>query len=373
MGSNKMARCAVNAAASAALLCILTTTAGAKASSEDATTFQVNAAHDGNVSFAAGFSAPLVQAWTYDTGGITSYPLIAHGTVYVVSSGNDVFALNLAAGSKLWEHLLGGNENLGAYDNGMLFYNSGDQLIALKAKNGRQIWSAGGFAPKGRIADNSTAPIAANQTVYVGGFGVTAFDEKAGTFKWQQGVDATSSQVAYGDSGIFAGGPSQYFKFSAADGSLLWHNSGCCSGGGGIAVTYFSKHVYLVDWAEGNFTLSSKTGNATGSFPGQTPPTFFTSGKRKFELVITNGKLYCQDAKTGNVAWSFANNNLTGQPLVINGQPVVAAGSSLYMLDGTTGAQLWTADAGGQISNMNAGDGALAVTTGNNVMVFVPQ
>jgi outer membrane protein assembly factor BamB len=359
--------------AGSALLCLVANGAAAKHGTEDATSFQINPAHDGNVEFAAGFAAPLKKAWTYDTGGTVTYSLIAEGALYVVSQSNDLFAINLADGSRRWEHLLGDGANLGAYEHGKLFYNSGNHIIALRARNGRQLWSVGAAAAKGPVANNSTAPIAVKGTLYTGGFGVTAYDEETGAFKWTQGADATSSQVAYGDRGIYAGGPTQYFKFAAGNGSILWHDSGCCSGGGGIWVNYFRKHAFLVDWSAGNFALNSADGSAAGSFPGSLPPTFFASGKRSFELVIANGKLYCLDFKTGNVAWSFANNALAGQPIVVNGQPVVAAGASVYMLDGATGAQLWTDDAGGQITSMNAGDGVLAVTTGTKVIAYVPQ
>jgi outer membrane protein assembly factor BamB len=372
MSKGLLARGALSAAVAAFALS-LQFTALAKGNSEDATTFQINPAHDGNVDFVAGFSPPLVKVWTFDTGGTVTYPLIANGSLYVVSNGNDVFGLELGDGSKEWEHLLGGGGNLGAYDNGVLFFNSGSQLLALKAKNGKQLWATNDFTPKGRIASNSTAPIAFKGTVYIGGFGATAFDEKTGSLKWSQGADATDTQVAYGNKGIYAGGPTQYFKFATADGSLLWHVSGCCSGGGGIAVTYFDKHIYLVDWSAGSFVLNSNDGSSAGSFPGNVPPSFFSIGKRGYELVITGGKLYCLDAKTGNVAWSFAASNLSGQPIVINSQPVVAAGNSVYMLDGSTGAQLWTDNIGGQISSLSAGDGVLAVTTGSKVVVYAPQ
>ena len=370
MSVELFARCVV---AGAALACAFVTGAAAKGASEDAVTFQIDAAHDGNVDFVAGFSAPLVKAWTYDTGGTASYALIAHGAVYVVSNGDDVFALDRTGGSKLWEHLLGGDGNLGAYDDGRLFFNSGSQIIALKAQNGRQLWSATTFAPKSPIADNSTAPVAMKGTVYTGGSAVHAFAEKNGAQEWLQGISATSSQVAYGDKGVFAGGPCQYYKFAGKDGSPLWEDNGSCDGGGGISVAYFDKHAYLVDWAQGNFTLSSKDGSSAGSFQGDVPPTFFSIGKHGFELAISNGKLFCLDVKTGNVAWTFANADLSVQPIVINGQPVVGAGSSVIMLDGATGAQLWTDNAGGQISSLNAGDGVLAVTTGNKVITYVPQ
>ncbi|HKV54664.1 MAG TPA: PQQ-binding-like beta-propeller repeat protein [Candidatus Binataceae bacterium] len=372
MRSGVNMRGAFTALASIALLSVLTTSTMAQGASEDASSFQINPAHDGSVDFAAGFSAPLVKAWTYDTGGTVSSPLMALGALYLVSNSNDVFAINLANGKKLWEHLLGSGINLGAYDNGMLFFYSGTRLAAIKAKNGKQLWSLGNFA--GTLgSDNSGAPIAVKGMLYIGGLSIAAYDEMTGENKWVRPILATASQVAYGDNGIFAGGPTQYYKFDAKDGSLLWQNSGCCEGGGGIAVSYSARRVYLVDWSAGNFVLNSKDGTAVGSFPGSNPPSFFTIGKRKFELVIASGKLYCTDVRTGNVVWSYSNNNLTGQPIAINGQPVAAAGTSVFMFDGATGAQLWTEDVGSQITGLTAGDGALAVLAGSKVIAYVPQ
>ena len=373
MNIDMIARHARNAVMGAALVCALATAAAAKGASEDATSFLVNPAHDGNVDFAAGFSAPLVKAWTYDTGGTVSYPLIAHGALYVVSNGNNVFAINLADGKKLWQHQLGSGINLGAYDGGRLFYWSGSQLVALKAKNGNQLWPAGDAAVTAPIADNSTAPIAVDGAVYFGAFGVSAFDEKTGALKWSHTIDATDSQVAFGDKGVYAGGPTQYYKFATKDGTLLWQDSGCCEGGGGIAVTYFDKRAYLVDWSAGDFVLDAKDGSTAGSFAGAVPPTFFSIGKRNFALEISSGKLFCLDVKTGNVAWTFAGADPSVQPLIINGQPVVSVGTSVAMLDGATGAQLWTGNVGSQILSMNAGDGTLAVTTGSKVTAYVPQ
>lgn len=184
MRNELLARTRLGAAA-VALTCVFASSA--IASSEDATTFQINPSRSGSVDFIAGFSAPLVKLWTYDTGGAVGYPLIAKQSLYVVSNGNDVFAIDLASGAKSWEHLLGGSNNEGAYDDGSLFFeNSQGQVIALKARNGRQLWSA-------TVSSDfqSSSPIALNGTAYVAGPALTALDEKTGAIDWVQGIEAT--------------------------------------------------------------------------------------------------------------------------------------------------------------------------------------
>lgn len=338
---------------------------------EEAVTYQINAAHSGSVTFAAGFAAPLHKLWSYDTGNSLSYPLIADGKLYVVSGGTDVFALDAFTGQRKWEHLLGGNDNLGAYDNGKLFFeNSNGQVTALKAGSGKQLWAA-----QASSDFSSSVPIAVRRKVFVGGPAVTAIDEATGAVDWTQGIEATDSAVAYGNGGLYAGGPSQYYKFAIKDGTLLWHYSGCCEGGGGISPVYFDKRVYLTDWAEGNYVLNSMDGSVDGSFSGGMPPTLYKADVHGgYALEIANGKLYCLDARTGNVVWSVANDQMVAPPIVVNGQPIVATNSgTLYMLDGSTGAQLWTDSVSGYVSGMNAGDGIFAVAAGTSITVYGPQ
>lgn len=359
-------RLAARAAAGALAACALATACAAQ--SEDATAFQIDAAHSGGIAFAAGFSAPLVKKWSFDTGGAVGYPLIAQGQAYVVSNQSNVYAIDLATGKKKWIHQLGGNANAGAYDNGTLFYESlSGVLTALKTKNGKQAWQV--------VVDSDTSQpwvVAVNGSVYIGGPAATSVDEKTGHKNWEVGVEGTDSGIAFGDNLIYAGGPTQYYGINP-DGSVQWLNSGCCEGGGGINVSYANAQVYLVDQGTGNFVLNDKTGAKTGVFSGNTPPSFYSIGSRSYELEINNGQLVSVNAKTGSVAWTYVNADLSGRAIAINGQPVVAAGSVVTMLDGKKGKVIWQADVGDQITSLTAGDGVLAVGAGNKVSAYVPQ
>jgi len=346
-----------------------------KGQTEDAVAMQINVAHSGDVDFSEGFAAPLVKAWSNDTGGSASYPLVAEGTVFVVSNANDVFAYDLTTGTKKWEHLVSDSTMGGAYDKGQLFFVNFDGLMtALKSKSGKITWSA---QMPGQYAFSSP-PIAMDGQVFTGGAGsggtLYGVDETTGHVNWTQSVEnGDDSSPAYGDGGLYVSYPCQYYKFSTT-GQSLWHYSGGCEGGGGSTATYFKKRVYVNDWASGNFVLNAQNGSITGTFSGGQMPAFYISGKRGYGLTITNGKLYCFDVKTGNVAWTFSASGLTGNPIVINGQPVVGSTSgSVYMLDGTTGNQIWTDKVSGSVSSLSAGEGRLIVVSGSKVTAYAPQ
>jgi outer membrane protein assembly factor BamB len=346
-------------------------TRAAASQREDGVAVQLNPERTGSISFAAGFPPPLKVLWRIDAKGPT-YPLVAGGRVYAVSNGNQAVAFDVGTGTKLWRQTLPGYGNIGAYDAGKIFFRDDcADLTGLDAATGAQLWSLQGFCDY-----TSSAPIARHGSVFISGGSLVAFDELTGALKWSRETQATEGSPAYGDGGIYVGGPCQYYKYGASDGATLWHIDNGCVGGGGISPAYFKSRVYLVNWAEGNFVLDSANGALLGSFAGGVVPSFFTGkDKRGFALEIADGKLFCVDAKTGNIAWSFANGDLYGQqPIVINSQPIVATNSGmLYMLDGANGTQLWSANLGAKVNNLNAGDGVLAVSAGTKLIVFGPQ
>jgi outer membrane protein assembly factor BamB len=341
-----------------------------KSQSEEGVAFQINPSRTGSIAFSAGFSAPLAQVWSYTTADSVSYPLVADDTVFVVAGGNDLFALDVSSGSKKWEHLLGGEGNLGAYDKGLLFFESSEgALSALKAKTGKQVWGI-----QVDSDGSASSPIAVNGQVFTAGPALTAVDEMTGGINWTQGIEATDGSAAYGEGALYVAGPCQYYAF-ATNGKQRWHDQGECEGGGGSSPAYFDKQDYLVDWATGNFVLDTKSGANAGTFAGTYPPTFFTgSNGRGYALEYTNAQLYCLDVRTGNVAWSVSTTNLSGQPIVINGQPVFGTSAgNVTMLDGASGTQLWTASVGSAVTSLNAGDGILVVAAGDSVYAFAPQ
>jgi outer membrane protein assembly factor BamB len=370
-----------------AAVVLVSTDASAGTSSkqkEYATSYQINPAHSGNVTFAAGFAPPLQQLWSVNIGNYydtTPYPLIAEGKVFIVAYGNDVYALDALTGATVWEHLFSGSGFTPAYDNGMLFLtDSTGRVTALSATNGKQKWS---MLPSG-VTSSHAPPIAVNGVVYTTGYlssstGVFGIDEATGQqLWWNLASSGDYSAPTYGDGGIYLDYPCNYFKFSAASGELLWHyTAGTSCYGSGATATYSGKRVYFYD--DTNSVLNADDGAMLGSYPGPaTPATYKANNKRTYMLTTANGKVYAIDVKRGTVAWSYAlDGGTSGHPIVANGIALALSyDGELFALDGTTGKELWSGQAvgyGGSTSYLAAGQGVVAVSSDGTLAVFGPQ
>ncbi|HKV54665.1 MAG TPA: PQQ-binding-like beta-propeller repeat protein [Candidatus Binataceae bacterium] len=342
---------------------------------EEAPSVQIDTAHTGGIQFPEGFAPPLTKAWSIDTGGNSTYALIAEGKVFVLSNGYDVLAYDLATGSRVWEHLVS-NGTMGiAYDKGQLFLiDAGGLMTALKSKSGKIAWSA--QMPGGEWLF-LTPPIAADGQVYTygAGFGATlyAVDEKTGHVNWSHLLEGgAKGSPAFGGGGVYVSFASDYYKFSTT-GRTLWHYD-AHGGGGGSTPTYFKKRVYINDISK-NAIVDSKSGDIVGTYAGNDMPAFFSLDEKDYGLTIVDNKLSCFNAENGNVVWNFSASGLAGYPIVINGQPIVGSTSgSIYMLDGKNGKQIWTDKVSGTVlSGLSAGEGKLVVVFGNIVTVYAPQ
>jgi outer membrane protein assembly factor BamB len=346
--------------------------------SQYAVAYQINVGHSGNIAFTTPLTTPLKQSWSVNLGGTVSYPLIADGYVFVIVNNNELFALDLAAGATKWEKLLSGGWNALAYDRGLLFdINQGGQLFAIKAASGKAVWDV---QLPGQYYFSSP-PTAQKGMVFTGGAGsggtLYGVDEKTGNVVWTQGVEnGDSSSPALGDGGVFVSYPCQYYGFAPATGDPVWHHNGPCEGGGGETPVYFGNKVYVLDSLSGNFVLDAKTGKSLGSFAGSMPPAFYTASDNKSYMLSLSGKLFSSRTSTGNVAWTFTGDgSIDVPPIVVNGLVIAGSGAgNLYVLDGLTGAQLWSGKlSAGVQTSMAAGQGTIVVPNGNAITAFVAQ
>ena len=84
----------------------------------------------------------------------------------------------------------------------------------------------------------------------------------------------------------------------------------------------------------------------------------------------SNGSVYALNASTGAQLWSFATgSSLLASPAVANGVVYVEqyGGSNLYALDASTGAQLWSDNIGSSVSSPAVVNGVVYVGGGDNV------
>lgn len=143
------------------------------ASVDQATSYQLDPAHDGAQT--APITTPLSQVWSFSlpalaySGTVATQPLIANGLVYFTINGT-LYALNQATGETAWSRSMGGTYDVLdiAYDAGQVFAtNFSGTLTALNATTGAVDWST----TLGDQYDFQYPPVATNGYVYVNGSG----------------------------------------------------------------------------------------------------------------------------------------------------------------------------------------------------------
>ncbi|MES2354655.1 MAG: PQQ-binding-like beta-propeller repeat protein [Pseudomonadota bacterium] len=366
--------------------------------SQSAVAYQINVAHTGAITFTNAFSPPLNEIWRKDLGGAISYPLIAEGKVFVTvveaggGYGTMLYALDQTNGTSVWGPVVLDGTYFwanAAYDQGQVFVVNFDGLLkAFDAKTGNVNWSV---QLPGQYAFSS-APTAANGTVYIGGAGsggtLYAVNETNGEVLWTGSVanGDNSSPALSADSVFVSYACPQSYKFDRLTGNQLWHYSGPCSGGGGKTTVYYNGRLYVRDvffdddYTVNGYALDAISGQPTGHFSASAAPAF--SGKLGF--FLNNGTLQAKTTDTDQTVWSFAGDGaLSTAPIVVNNVVYVGSTSgSLYALNTTSGEQISQINVGASIpapdehnvsqplTGLSAGEEMIVVPAGNTLVAF---
>ena len=313
---------------------------------------------------------PLVPRWTVQSS--VSSVLAADGRVYVLVGGG-IAALDQRDGHQLWATRLPDIASGTAYDQGILFVTTSDDLFALSADSGAVLW-------KQHLADSAGAspPVASGGVVYAyygqGGGTALAFRASDGTRLWtKRTVDGAGVPALDGDRVYYGGACEDTEALNRSDGSRVWLHETDCSGGGSVTPALFGGRLYV---PEQEYTASGRpdepvldagNGNVIRRFMGTRP--VFVDGLAVAPFangpVVGVNAAQAVDSATGQQAWSLR------VPLL---RPV-AVGHDIYGLSGTvtTGLRIASFDAekGGLIWDQrlpdripDVGMGGLAVAPG---------
>lgn len=347
--------------------------------------YQLDAAHDGHISDAA-LATPLAQAWSVTLPGAISYPLIVNGMVFVTAADKTLYALSQATGATVWSHAVGGTYPWSglAYGRGRVFVvNNSGLLSAFDPVTGSIAWSK---QLPGQYFFSS-APTAANGVVYVGGAGVGgtlyAVRESDGRLLWSRSVaNGDQSSPAVDSQAVYVSyACQQAYAFARNLGTLLWHHTSSCSGGGGKTPVVAGGTVFARDNVLGDLMLSASTGSELGAFNADPAPAlandaaFMLNGSNL--TAISNGG-------QGSTLWQFAGDgHLDTAPLVVGS--LVFVGSSageLYALDAAAGTTSWSTNVGSAIpgpdeqnvsqplTGLGASNGTLVVPAGSQLIAY---
>ena len=346
-------------------------------------TYQIDPAHDGAISFSKPFAPPLKMRWSVNLGAPVSYPVVAGNLAIVLANAKNLpmTALNITTGKTAWRKAVLGGYFPGsylAYDNGTVFVATAfEPLQAFKAPSGAFLWVSKQFQ-----SFSDFVPVAAYGYVYGGGDGTGTtlyrLDEKTGAESWVR------SQGEGGGSGGTLGGGTLYFPvqcyipaYTSFSGKQIWGTSpGCGSGVGGIAA-YHDGRLYGPN-LEAGIVLDSKSGKLLSGMGGYPTPALY----KQVMYTIAGVSLVASDIGTGNVKWFFQPQDpIEIPPIVINGNVYsLSSKGTLYVNDGRTGTLLQSlkvcATASSSESShyvgLGAGENTLLVPCGNSLVAFRP-
>jgi outer membrane protein assembly factor BamB len=301
--------------------------------------------------------------------------LIAGGKVFVTTV-TGLHALDASTGATLWSTGDIGTNPASAYDAGRVFViNRNGLLRAFDASTGTQVWTR-------QLSGQAftSAPTAVGGTVYITGYPTLyAVSEQDGTIRWSvPNAGGDSSSPAVSSNGVYvAFSCNNTWGLSPTNGSVLWHYSTDCFGGGGRTPVLYAGRLY--DRAGDDLVIHSTAGVPVATFASVEAPAF--NGSTGY--FKTGTTLEARDIISGTLKWSFTGDGtLSSAPIVVNGHVYVGSTSGkLYALNESTGANVWTGNVGASVLapdeqsssapvGLGAGEGLIVVPASNRLVAY---
>lgn len=228
----------------------------------------------------------LQLAWVFSTGAVAAHeaaPVVNNGVMYVAAPGNQVIAIDAKTGTQLWRYrreLPPGaivmhpvNRGVALYGDKVYFASNAAVLVALNARTGEEVWTA-------TVEDNrkgyylSAAPIVADGKVAVGVSGgefgirgfVAAYDAETGKEAWRAftipgpGEPGHETWPAGGEEWKTGGGPTWVTgNYDPATNLLYW---GVGNGGPWMGDLRPGDNLYV----SSTIAIDASTGKIVGHF-----------------------------------------------------------------------------------------------------------
>ncbi len=318
--------------------------------------FRGDPAHSGVYSSAA--PENLDVKWSFQTGeAIVSSPAVTHGTVYVGSMDNFLYAIDAASGKQKWKFDAHGDVRSSPAVSGSLVYVTSldGKLYAVDAATGAEKWNfatsgehrhtAAGMEYAAPTTENMpdpwdlflSSPTVADGVVYFGsGDGyVYAVDATTGTLRWKFPTgNVVHASPAVADGMVYVGSFDTYFyALEATTGRLVWkfktgddaaaHLMTGIPGSAAVAngIVYFGcrdAHLYALEAKTGNLLWQYSAG---GSWVVASPAIF---DGRIYFITSDSLKFVALDARTGAEAFSLPNDTYGFS------SPALASGHAYY-------------------------------------------
>lgn len=325
---------------------------------------------------AAAIGAAPTLAWRFETEGeILSSPVIAGGVVYVGSTDNSVYAVDLETGAPRWRFetkdmveapplVLDGRVYFGSSD--FFFY-------ALNASNGELAWK---HETKDQILGGANwfRDVAGRPRVLVGSYdaNVYCFDAVEGAVLWTYTTDnyVNGSPAIAGREALFGGCDSALHLVdleTGEQGAKVELGQGCQIAG---SVSLLGDRAYFGHYGNEFLRVDLDSGEVEWRYPGKRQG-FCSSPAVDEQHVVFGGRdrhLHCARRADGAPLWKFRTKRKVDASPVICGDKVVfgSGDGRLYMLRLADGELLWSYDIGKPIySSPAVVDGKIVIGAGD--------
>lgn len=202
-----------------------------------------------------------------------------------------------------------------------------------------------------------------------------AFDAKTGQLIWRlnNGQFDTGTPSVY-NGVLYSNARDGFYAVDAKTGVQKWRFPIPASGSGGAVftsspvvannvayVSAFDGYVYALNTADGSLKWKTR------STSGQPFVSSVTLNNGILYAGCSDSVLYAFNAATGSVAWKFnAPRPVYVNPLAVNNNICIEAfASNWYLLNGTTGAVIWTGNSIGNMSSPTIDNGRIYSGGGN--------
>jgi len=368
-------------------------------SADDSVAFRLNPARTNSINFSSGFSPSLKLAWSvYDPNFNFYNTIVAGGTVFVVDHGAGkelLRAFRLSDGRNIWNRQIKSPplaNGAAAYDNGSLFVvDVFAKLWSVSAQTGKINWSL--KIPKQKVGQ--TDPVAVNGTIFGMAYTTAGYSamysvlESTGTLQWRTELyNVYYTWLAYdGNNGLYENSPCNYYKLDATTGMTIWFdNPDGCHGGGNTPPIYIDGRILIQDPVVDPARIilyDAANGRQMGRHLASVdyPPTAYTDASGASHVVSLSSDtntLTDWDLRTRKDNWSFSGGGF-GMPVVVNGIVFAPSGADAFVFDGANGNllnDLHVTDCEHIFCPrllLSAGDGALILNVGPELLAYVPQ
>ncbi len=307
--------------------------------------------------------------WKYKTDDeVKSSPVIVDGLVFVGSSDENIYAIDLASGQKVWSYkTTDAAEATPCVVEDSVYIGSLDGfLYALDAENGSLRWK---YETDGQIpgAANWTRSPDGDLWILVGSYDnmLHCLDSKDGSVVWTYETDnyINGSPAVDDQKTVFGGCDALIHVVSLVDGSKVSD----IDSGSYIAASaaFLDGQVYVGNYENVFIRADIDAGKIIWEYKESDSP-FFSSPAVDESVVVFGGrdsKVHCVGREDGKVVWTFKTLDEVDSSPVICGDKVVIGSldGRLYVLRLSDGTKVWSYETGQPITSSPAVAGGIVV------------